>query len=69
MRDDTHAGVPLVAFEPSCVSIFRDEMPNLLVGDEDGARLRQRTKTPGGPTASFLEPGYVPEAEASKMDS
>lgn len=45
MRADIHAGVPLVGLEPSCVSVFRDEMPNLLVGDEDAARLREQTKT------------------------
>jgi Fe-S oxidoreductase len=32
------AGVPLVGLEPSCLAVFRDELPNLLPGDAD-ARL------------------------------
>ncbi len=32
------AGVPVVGLEPSCLAVFRDELPNLLPGDAD-ARL------------------------------
>jgi Fe-S oxidoreductase len=34
-------GIPVVGLEPSCVSVFRDEMPNLLHGNSDAARLSQ----------------------------
>jgi FAD/FMN-containing dehydrogenase/Fe-S oxidoreductase len=32
-------GVPLVALEPSCLAVFRDELRNLLPHDEDARRL------------------------------
>ncbi|HVW91573.1 MAG TPA: FAD-binding and (Fe-S)-binding domain-containing protein [Devosia sp.] len=32
-------GIPIVGLEPACVSAFRDELPNLMHGDERAARL------------------------------
>lgn len=37
------AGTPMVCLEPSCASVFHDEMTNLFPGDEDGQRLRAQT--------------------------
>jgi Fe-S oxidoreductase len=37
------AGTPLVCLEPSCASVFKDEMTNLLPGNEDAQRLRAQT--------------------------
>ncbi|HXJ21316.1 MAG TPA: FAD-binding and (Fe-S)-binding domain-containing protein [Polyangia bacterium] len=37
------AGTPVVGLEPSCVSVFRDEMVNLLPHDEDARRLKKQT--------------------------
>jgi FAD/FMN-containing dehydrogenase/Fe-S oxidoreductase len=34
------AGVPIVGLEPSCVSVFRDELVNLFPRDRDAQRLR-----------------------------
>jgi Fe-S oxidoreductase len=39
------AGTPVVGLEPSCVTVFRDEMPDLLPNDEDAKRLKQQTFT------------------------
>jgi FAD/FMN-containing dehydrogenase/Fe-S oxidoreductase len=36
------AGVPIVGLEPSCVAVFRDELPNLLPDDEGAKRLSQQ---------------------------
>ncbi len=36
-------GIPVVGLEPSCVSVFRDELPDLLHGNEDAKRLQQQT--------------------------
>src|SRR5581483_1648194 len=36
-------GVPIVGLEPSCVSVFRDELTNLMPNDEDAHRLQQQT--------------------------
>lgn len=45
MQDDIRAGVPVVGLEPSCVSVFRDELCNLLPDDEDAKRLKEQTYT------------------------
>jgi FAD/FMN-containing dehydrogenase/Fe-S oxidoreductase len=45
LREDIRAGTPIVGLEPSCVSVFRDEAPNLLHGDADVGRMIGQTKT------------------------
>ena len=40
LRPDIRAGVPIVGLEPSCVSVFRDELGNLFPHDEDARRLK-----------------------------
>lgn len=50
------ARTPIVVLEPSCAAVFRDELPNLLAGDEQAEWLSQNTftfaeslaKVPGG---------------------
>lgn len=42
LRPKIRAGVPVVGLEPSCVSVFRDEMCNLLGDDKDATRLRDQ---------------------------
>jgi FAD/FMN-containing dehydrogenase/Fe-S oxidoreductase len=37
------AGMPFVVLEPSCASVFRDEMKSLLPSNERGARLAEQT--------------------------
>lgn len=37
------AGIPIVVLEPSCASVFRDELTNLLPNDPRAARLRSQT--------------------------
>src|SRR5581483_4884474 len=59
LADEISAGIPVVGLEPSCVSVFRDEMINLLPTDEGARRLHQQTYT----LAEFLEKkaeGYEP---------
>jgi FAD/FMN-containing dehydrogenase/Fe-S oxidoreductase len=38
-------GVPIVGLEPSCVAALRDELPSLLVDDEDAALVSGATRT------------------------
>ncbi len=45
LRPAVRAGIPVVGLEPSCVSVFRDEMLNLLPHDEDAQRLARQAKT------------------------
>ncbi len=37
------AGTPVIGLEPSCVSVFRDEMTNLLPGNEAAQQLKAHT--------------------------
>ena len=43
LRQEIQAGAPVVALEPSCGAVFRDEMGELLPDDEDAKRLRRQT--------------------------
>jgi FAD/FMN-containing dehydrogenase/Fe-S oxidoreductase len=43
LASDIEAGVPIVGLEPSCVSVFRDEMPELFPDREDARRLARQT--------------------------
>lgn len=43
MQDDINNGVPVVGLEPACVAVFRDELMNLLPGDEVAKRLSRQT--------------------------
>ena len=53
------AGIPIVVLEPSCASVFRDELRNLFPKDERATKLRSQTFL----LSEFLEnhaPGYTP---------
>jgi FAD/FMN-containing dehydrogenase/Fe-S oxidoreductase len=53
------AGLPIVVLEPSCASVFRDELRNLFPGDARADRLSRQTFL----LSEFLEhhtPGYQP---------
>jgi FAD/FMN-containing dehydrogenase/Fe-S oxidoreductase len=43
LREPIRLGIPIVGLEPSCMSVFRDELPNLLYGDEDAKRLSRQS--------------------------
>ncbi|ABF89075.1 oxidoreductase, FAD-binding [Myxococcus xanthus DK 1622] len=43
LRREIEAGVPLVGLEPSCVSVFRDELRNLFPDWELATQLRRQT--------------------------
>ena len=53
------AGVPIVVLEPSCASVFRDELRNLFPTDARAEKLRKQTFL----LSEFLErqaPGFQP---------
>ena len=59
LRPYITAGTPMVVLEPSCCSVFRDEMRNLLPESSAAAKLADNTFT----LSEFLEkkmPGYQP---------
>jgi Fe-S oxidoreductase len=43
LREPIRQGIPIVGLEPSCMTVFRDELTNLLYGDEDAIRLRKQS--------------------------
>ena len=45
LRDDIEGGTPIVVLEPSCASVFRDELPNMLPNDHDARRLSAQVVT------------------------
>ncbi|HEU4889566.1 MAG TPA: FAD-linked oxidase C-terminal domain-containing protein [Thermoanaerobaculia bacterium] len=45
LEPDLDAGIPIVGLEPSCVSVFRDELTALFPNDSRAARLAQSTFT------------------------
>jgi Fe-S oxidoreductase len=45
LRPEIQAGTPVVALEPSCGAVFRDELVEMLPGDEDAKRLCRQTRS------------------------
>jgi Fe-S oxidoreductase len=43
LRPEIQAGTPVVALEPSCGAVFRDELVEMLPADEDAKRLTRLT--------------------------
>jgi FAD/FMN-containing dehydrogenase/Fe-S oxidoreductase len=43
LRPHLSAGTPIVVLEPSCASVFRDELMNLFPNDQDAKRLNEKT--------------------------
>ncbi|MGE0868401.1 MAG: FAD-binding and (Fe-S)-binding domain-containing protein [Kofleriaceae bacterium] len=43
LRPELQAGVPIVGLEPSCISVFRDDLPNLFPDDPDARRLKNQS--------------------------
>ncbi len=47
LRDPIRAGMPVVVLEPSCLTTFHDELPNLFPNDEDARRLSHQAVSLG----------------------
>jgi Fe-S oxidoreductase len=45
LKPELDEGIPIVGLEPSCVSVFRDELPNLFPRHDDAIRLSKAVKT------------------------
>jgi Fe-S oxidoreductase len=58
LRPAIRAGVPVVVLEPSCLAVFRDELPNLFPDDLDARRLSRQAVTLAGFLAT--RPHYAP---------
>ena len=56
LREVIRQGIPIVGMEPSCLAVFRDEMPKLLPNNQDAARMRENCYH----WAEFFEKHNVP---------
>jgi Fe-S oxidoreductase len=63
MADYVEAGIPIVALEPSCAAVFRDELRNLYPEDQRAKRLSEQTFL----LSEFIQK-YAPEYELPRLD-
>jgi Fe-S oxidoreductase len=63
LGDAIDAGVPVVVLEPSCASVFRDELRNLFPADARALRLRSQTFLLAELLASGRRPYQPPRLE------
>jgi Fe-S oxidoreductase len=66
LAPEIDAGCPIVVLEPSCASVFRDELLNLFPEDARAGRLRKQTFL----LSEFLQhhaPGYQPPQLSQKL--
>ena len=61
--DEIGADVPIVVLEPSCASVFREELKNLLANDQSADQLARRTFLLG----EFLDK-YAPSFSPPKLN-
>lgn len=62
LRDEIRNDMPIVGLEPSCVAVFRDELPGLFPHDKDALRLQKNVFT----LAEFLT-DKAPHFEVPKI--
>jgi FAD/FMN-containing dehydrogenase/Fe-S oxidoreductase len=61
------AGVPVVGLEPSCVAVFRDELPNLYPDDPVARRLSRQVFTFDGFLARHADGRALPRLEGRAL--
>jgi FAD/FMN-containing dehydrogenase/Fe-S oxidoreductase len=66
MAPQLAVGTPIVVLEPSCATVFRDELCNLLPHDPRAARLRDQTLLLSEFLVRFA-PGYTPPRVEGKI--
>jgi Fe-S oxidoreductase len=67
LREEIRAGTCVVATEPSCGAVFRNELTNMLAHDEDAARLARQTLTLGEFLAKHAGAWEIPRLERSAL--
>jgi Fe-S oxidoreductase len=63
LREEIRAGTPVVALEPSCGAVFRNELTNMLPHDEDAKRLSRQTLTLGELLSLHADQWELPRLE------
>jgi Fe-S oxidoreductase len=67
LREEIGAGTPVVALEPSCAAVFRNELTNMLPDDEDAKRLARQTFTFGEFLARCAPDWSMPRLERKAL--
>ncbi|APR87889.1 Glycolate dehydrogenase [Minicystis rosea] len=63
LRDPLARGIPIVGLEPSCVSVFRDELHGLFPDDALASKLRERTHSFGDFLAQVADHVALPRLD------
>ena len=67
LDQDVVAGTPVLVLEPSCATVFRDELPNLLHGDEHARRLSRQIVTLGELLDRYANDWTTPPLERAAL--
>jgi FAD/FMN-containing dehydrogenase/Fe-S oxidoreductase len=67
LRPQIRAGVRVIGLEPSCVSVFRDELVNMLPNDEDAKRVSRQTSLLSEFLAGMTPPFTMPSLSAKAI--
>jgi Fe-S oxidoreductase len=67
LREEIRLGTPVVALEPSCGAVFRNELTNMLPDNEDARRLSRQTLTLGEFLSSHAPDWEMPRLERTAL--
>jgi Fe-S oxidoreductase len=67
LRPEIEAGTPLIALEPSCGAVLRDELLGMFPHDEDAKRLARQTCSLGEFVATHAPDWDVPKLDAKAL--
>jgi Fe-S oxidoreductase len=67
LQDDIRAGTPIVVLEPSCASVFRDELLNLFPSNPDAVLLSRQTFLLGEFLAKFAADHEWPQLPSTAI--
>jgi Fe-S oxidoreductase len=67
LRPHLDAGTPIVVLEPSCASVFRDELREMMPLRADATKLRKQTVTLSELIDQRVDPAKVPELRAKAL--
>ncbi len=67
LGEEIRSGTPVVALEPSCGAVFRNELINMLPDNEDAKRLARQTFTLGEFVAEHAEHWDMPRLERKAL--
>lgn len=67
LHDDIRDGTPLIVLEPACLSVFHDEMPDLLAGSAQARRLQQQSTLLADFLCAEEKSGLFPQVETDAI--